>query len=107
MPSPGTPVMMQSRTMLRSAVPPDVGTSSLPSKMMPRPRDWVIFTRSTMESSPPSKSMASLVLRSAPPAAIVMSRIVMRSLRDMSHTSVSFAMSVELLMNVASMPWPA
>ena len=102
MPSPGMLVMVQSRTMLRSAVPEPL--VSLPSKTMPRPREPVTLTRSTRTSSPPSKSSTSLVERGDPPANTVMSRTVIATLLEKSNGSVSVAALVLFWMSVTSTP---
>ncbi len=104
-PAPWIPVMTQSRIWLRSAVWP----RPFPSKMMPRPRDNVISTRSIKTSLPPSKSIASLVNLGGPPALIVMSRIVIRALggKPKSNGSESAEALATFWIVVTPMPWPS
>ena len=67
-PSLGTPSMTQSLMTLLTDVRLVTPSMSLPSQTAPRERDCVILTRSISVSLPPSKSIASLVVRGEPPA---------------------------------------
>ena len=94
-------------TQLRTTLPAENQPESLPSKTIPRPRAATIFTRSTVESLPKSKSIASLVVRAGPPAETVRSRIVTRVAPLKLNGSVSAAALDEFWITVVSIPSPA